>query len=61
MSENCISALWFVSTVKAGGKRIGKKSLEDGATHGTPETKRSDELSRALVVYVQHLATWFSY
>ncbi|XP_024919718.1 death-associated protein-like 1 homolog [Cynoglossus semilaevis] len=25
--------------VKAGGKRIGKKSLEDGATHGTPETK----------------------
>ncbi|XP_008291185.1 death-associated protein-like 1-B isoform X2 [Stegastes partitus] len=34
------------SAVKAGGKRVAKKSLEDGGTHGTPEkeTKRSDKL-----------------
>ncbi|XP_047456881.1 death associated protein 1b [Mugil cephalus] len=32
--------------VKAGGKRVAKKCLEDGATHGTPEreTKRPDKL-----------------
>ncbi|XP_071379159.1 death-associated protein-like 1 homolog [Centroberyx affinis] len=32
--------------VKAGGKRVAKKSLEDNATHGTPEkdTKRPDKL-----------------
>ncbi|XP_070694204.1 death-associated protein-like 1 homolog isoform X1 [Pempheris klunzingeri] len=36
--------------VKAGGKRVAKKGLEEGATHGTPEkeTKRSDKLSRSL-------------
>ncbi|XP_022596408.1 death-associated protein-like 1 isoform X1 [Seriola lalandi dorsalis] len=36
--------------VKAGGKRVAKKSLEESATHGTPEkeTKRSDKLSRSL-------------
>ncbi|KAG7502448.1 hypothetical protein JOB18_019868 [Solea senegalensis] len=37
--------------VKAGGKRVAKKTLEDTATHGTPEkeTKRSDKLgSRSL-------------
>lgn len=34
------------SIVKAGGKRVAKKNLEEGATHGTPEkeTKRSDKL-----------------
>ncbi|XP_070770843.1 death-associated protein-like 1 homolog isoform X1 [Enoplosus armatus] len=33
--------------VKAGGKRVAKKSLEESGTHGTPEkeTKRSDKLS----------------
>ncbi|KAF3694909.1 Death-associated protein-like 1 [Channa argus] len=32
--------------VKAGGKRVAKKSLEETATHGTPEkeTKKSDKL-----------------
>ncbi|XP_029937536.1 death-associated protein-like 1 homolog [Myripristis murdjan] len=32
--------------VKAGGKRVAKKSLEENATHGTPEkeTKRPDKL-----------------
>ncbi|KAM3608381.1 uncharacterized protein V6R79_024170 [Siganus canaliculatus] len=32
--------------VKAGGKRVAKKGLEDNATHGTPEkeTKRSEKL-----------------
>uniref|UniRef100_A0A3Q3VR04 Uncharacterized protein n=1 Tax=Mola mola TaxID=94237 RepID=A0A3Q3VR04_MOLML len=32
--------------VKAGGKRVVKKSLEEGATHGTPEKepKKSDKL-----------------
>ncbi|GAA6224151.1 death-associated protein-like 1 isoform X1 [Lates japonicus] len=36
--------------VKAGGKRVAKKTLEETATHGTPEkeTKRSDKLSRSL-------------
>ncbi|XP_008402225.1 death-associated protein-like 1 homolog [Poecilia reticulata] len=36
--------------VKAGGKRVAKKTLEDGSAHGTPEkeTKRSDRLSRSL-------------
>ncbi|XP_053184658.1 death associated protein 1b isoform X1 [Scomber japonicus] len=33
--------------VKAGGKRVAKKSLEETGTHGTTEkeTKRSDKLS----------------
>ncbi|XP_042350827.1 death associated protein 1b [Plectropomus leopardus] len=30
--------------VKAGGKRVAKKSLEDGATHPEKETKRADKL-----------------
>ncbi|XP_034430941.1 death associated protein 1b [Hippoglossus hippoglossus] len=32
--------------VKAGGKRVAKKSLEDGTTHGNQDkdTKRSDKL-----------------
>ncbi|XP_061580471.1 death-associated protein-like 1 homolog [Cololabis saira] len=32
--------------VKAGGKRVAKKSLEETASHGTPEkeTKRSDKV-----------------
>ncbi|XP_026231356.1 death associated protein 1b isoform X2 [Anabas testudineus] len=32
--------------VKAGGKRVVKKSLEESATHGTPEkeTRRSEKL-----------------
>ncbi|XP_026231355.1 death associated protein 1b isoform X1 [Anabas testudineus] len=36
--------------VKAGGKRVVKKSLEESATHGTPEkeTRRSEKLSRSL-------------
>nr|XP_046260031.1 death associated protein 1b [Scatophagus argus] len=36
--------------VKAGGKRVAKKTLEENASHGTPEkeTKRSDKLSRPL-------------
>ncbi|XP_068185598.1 death-associated protein-like 1 homolog [Antennarius striatus] len=36
--------------VKAGGKRVSKKNLEEGATHGTPEkeTKKSERLSRSL-------------
>ncbi|XP_030285309.1 death-associated protein-like 1 homolog isoform X1 [Sparus aurata] len=36
--------------VKAGGKRVAKKGLEDSATHGTPEkeTKRSDKMSRSV-------------
>ncbi|KAM9851331.1 death-associated protein-like 1 homolog isoform 1-T1 [Aulostomus maculatus] len=40
--------------VKAGGKRVAKKSLEESgggsSTHGTPEkeTKRSDKLSRSV-------------
>ncbi|KAM4730985.1 death-associated protein-like 1 homolog [Anableps anableps] len=36
--------------VKAGGKRVAKKSLEDSTTHGTQEkeTKRSERLSRSL-------------
>ncbi|XP_033472701.1 death associated protein 1b isoform X1 [Epinephelus fuscoguttatus] len=36
--------------VKAGGKRVAKKSLEDSATHGAPEreTKRSDKISRSV-------------
>ncbi|TDH06997.1 hypothetical protein EPR50_G00118720 [Perca flavescens] len=36
--------------VMAGGKRVAKKSLEDGSSHGIPEkeTKRSDKLSRSL-------------
>lgn len=35
-----------MSTVKAGGKRVAKKILEEGVTHVTPEkdTKRSDKL-----------------
>ncbi|KAG7227520.1 hypothetical protein INR49_005335 [Caranx melampygus] len=35
------------SIVRAGGKRVAKKSLEESTTHGTPEkeTKRSDKLS----------------
>ncbi|XP_072253229.1 death-associated protein-like 1 homolog isoform X1 [Leuresthes tenuis] len=36
--------------VKAGGKRVAKKSLEESVTHGTQEkeTKRSEKLSRSL-------------
>ncbi|XP_069009810.1 death-associated protein-like 1 homolog isoform X1 [Embiotoca jacksoni] len=36
--------------VKAGGKRVAKKGLEDSTNHGTPdkETKRSDKLSRSV-------------
>lgn len=44
----CFIKLFFFSgsIVKAGGKRVAKKSLEEGATHGTSEkeTKRSDKL-----------------
>ncbi|XP_017279910.1 death associated protein 1b [Kryptolebias marmoratus] len=39
--------------VKAGGKRVAKKGLEEGATHGTPEkeTKRPEKLSRSLSTF----------
>lgn len=38
--------LFSGSTVKAGGKRVAKKILEEGVTHVTPEkdAKRSDKL-----------------
>ncbi|XP_013884973.1 death-associated protein-like 1-A [Austrofundulus limnaeus] len=45
--------------VKAGGKRVAKKSLEEGAAHGTPEkeTKRPEKLSRSLASFnrMQHV------
>ncbi|TNN84532.1 Death-associated protein-like 1-A [Liparis tanakae] len=36
--------------VKAGGKRVAKKSFDDSGSHGIPdkETKRTDKLSRSL-------------
>ncbi|XP_034417376.1 death associated protein 1b [Cyclopterus lumpus] len=36
--------------VKAGGKRVAKKSFDESGTHGIPdkETKRTDKLSRSL-------------
>uniref|UniRef100_A0A1A8KQ85 Death associated protein-like 1 n=2 Tax=Nothobranchius TaxID=28779 RepID=A0A1A8KQ85_NOTKU len=34
--------------VKAGGKRVAKKILEEGATHGTTEAKKPEKLSRPL-------------
>ncbi|CAN9497807.1 unnamed protein product [Ophioblennius macclurei] len=36
--------------VKAGGKRVAKKCLEDSGTHGTAEkdSKRSEKLSRSV-------------
>ncbi|XP_037542345.1 death associated protein 1b [Nematolebias whitei] len=40
--------------VKAGGKRVAKKGLEEGATtHGTPEkeAKRPEKLSRSLASF----------
>lgn len=49
LNEEAISCALFCfsgSTVKAGGKRVAKKVLEEGATHATPEkdAKRSDKL-----------------
>ncbi|KAM9805098.1 death-associated protein-like 1 homolog [Neosynchiropus ocellatus] len=30
--------------VKAGGKRVSKKNVEETGTHGTPETKRTEKV-----------------
>lgn len=44
------------STVKAGGKRVAKKSLEETSTHGTPEkeTKRSDKMRWVHSLHLQY-------